>query len=269
MTAIIETLSFLDLQQQGLAAMFKQRCPVVVDLGVERLLTTHPQDLDAVFKDHSLTILKRPLEWTNAYVHGNEQQATIHDFFTNPIYQQKNTTHDYILITSLMGRVKQLQQLVSSDLLTMIQSELTEVRLWSSFAESLTGVHFDNEENLNLQLSGQKRFVFYPPGIRHYYTRSLFSGVGHTSKVNDIESANLSQYPKLLKAQQKKLEVTLNPGQMVYIPTGWWHQVENSQGATTNLLFSLPAYQLWQQPYVWVDTAYKRLLKKFKIKKSG
>lgn len=69
----------------------------------------------------------------------------------------------------------------------------------------------------NAVISGRKRWFFYPPEDQHY----LYDG-----KV-DAFNPDLTKYPLFAKA--KSLTCIQNPGEIIFIPSGWWHQVVNER----------------------------------------
>jgi Cupin-like domain len=64
-------------------------------------------------------------------------------------------------------------------------------------------------------ISGRKRFVFFTPDQEDF----LYDG-----KVN-VFNPDLEKFP--LYAKAKPVEVILEPGEVIYTPSKWWHQVEN------------------------------------------
>jgi len=98
-----------------------------------------------------------------------------------------------------------------------------------------TAVHFDAHENLLLCLSGSKRlFLYHPSDARFLYPCSDFSrsAVVPFVRADDLErdpelSAVRDRYPLLCHA--RALEVKLEAGDLLYLPSCWWHCVEGSE----------------------------------------
>ena len=105
--------------------------------------------------------------------------------------------------------------------------KILETNLWIG-GKTVSPLHFDIAENLYLQIQGCKKFLLIPPGLKGLYAESPFSGTGHVSKIiDDIESSDLlEKFPKF-KDVPKPLVVNLKPGEMLYIPCAWWHQVHS------------------------------------------
>lgn len=92
--------------------------------------------------------------------------------------------------------------------------------LWIGPAGTLTPLHFDITNNMMAQIVGRKRVILLPPSetAKLAHNRAVFSDV------QDLEDE------KALKAvptarQAIRHEIVLEPGEMLYIPIGWWHQV--------------------------------------------
>jgi len=98
-----------------------------------------------------------------------------------------------------------------------------------------TAVHFDMRENLLICICGTKRLWLYPPhDALHLYpvftpSMSDFSrSAAPPFKSFDELSQDLqAKYPLLNKSHP--VEVMLRPGDMLYLPSCWWHCVEGSE----------------------------------------
>lgn len=93
--------------------------------------------------------------------------------------------------------------------------------LWMGPAGTVTPLHHDNTNILFCQVVGRKRFHLASPletdllkwATRVYYNRA------------DLEVRDLEQFPELKDAHIK--ETVLEPGDALFIPVGWWHQVRS------------------------------------------
>jgi len=83
--------------------------------------------------------------------------------------------------------------------------------------DTYTGLHFDagNVTTWMAMISGRKRFVFFSPDQGDF----LYDGAV------DIFNPDLEKFP--LYANANPVEVILEPGEILYFPSRWWHQVEN------------------------------------------
>jgi lysine-specific demethylase 8 len=100
-----------------------------------------------------------------------------------------------------------------------------EPTLWLGPAGVVSTLHFDSSHNFFVQLYGRKRFVLLPPGEsrRVYYPCDDFEFL-HFSPV-DVERPDLARFP--LFAEARRLEFTVEPGEVLFIPVRWWHYVRS------------------------------------------
>jgi Cupin-like domain len=103
-----------------------------------------------------------------------------------------------------------------------------EGMVWIGPAGTFTPLHFDLTNNLLVQVAGTKRILIVPPAETRYlyHRRHVFS------EVHDLEDqARLALYP--LAREAKPFEITLAPGEVLYLPIGWWHQVRSLEFSVT------------------------------------
>lgn len=91
---------------------------------------------------------------------------------------------------------------------------------WFGPAGTNTPLHHDTIMLLHTQVVGRKRWRFISPleTPKLYNFNNVFSPI-------DIDRPDLARYP--LFAQVKVLEVIAEPGDTVFLPLGWWHQVSS------------------------------------------
>ena len=80
--------------------------------------------------------------------------------------------------------------------------------------------HFDVMDNLLAQLTGQKRVVLWPPTA----DADLYVE-GSSSRVSDIDRWNDDSFPRFRRAVDSRLECSLEPGDVLFIPALWFHNV--------------------------------------------
>jgi hypothetical protein len=94
-----------------------------------------------------------------------------------------------------------------------------KVFLWFGPAGTITPLHHDVMNVLVAQIYGRKRVTLISPE----HTPYVYNEIGCYSEV-DCANPNLEQHP--LYSQAKPLNVVLRPGDVLFIPVGWWHYVE-------------------------------------------
>jgi hypothetical protein len=89
---------------------------------------------------------------------------------------------------------------------------------------STTYLHFDDVHNIFAQIRGRKKFILFPPkNYLSFYPPLEDNRYSPTfSKVNPAKE-DLKSYPKF--PWQDKIEIILEPGEILYIPPLWWHHV--------------------------------------------
>jgi [protein]-arginine 3-hydroxylase / protease len=94
--------------------------------------------------------------------------------------------------------------------------------LWIGPAGAVTTLHFDSTHNLFVQISGRKKVILIPPEQSDfvYYPCREFGRNLHFSPV-DAERPDLDRHPRF--AEATPWEVTVLPGEMLFIPAAWWH----------------------------------------------
>ena len=88
--------------------------------------------------------------------------------------------------------------------------------------------HFDNTENLACVVGGRRRFTMFPPDqIRNLYVGPLdLTPAGQPISLVDIRNPDLERFPRFAEAAAAAEVAELAPGDAVYIPALWWHNVE-------------------------------------------
>lgn len=102
-----------------------------------------------------------------------------------------------------------------------------QATLWFSGAPSVTRLHFDLPHNLLAQVYGKKRFILFGPEQSKYlYRCSIRSATPQFSEV-DLMQTDLHKFPKL--AHARPLQTTLSPGDLLFIPSRWWHHADSPE----------------------------------------
>jgi hypothetical protein len=104
-------------------------------------------------------------------------------------------------------------------------------RFWLGPAGTVTPLHCDYDDNIFAQIWGTKRIFLAPPHHDEFlYTReanALLFGSPF-----DPEQPDFEKFP--LARQASMIECIVNPGELLYVPAGWYHHVRS-------LTFSLSA----------------------------
>jgi hypothetical protein len=113
--------------------------------------------------------------------------------------------------------------------LTMLAPQVRP-RIWLGNASNVS-CHYDTYDNLACVVAGRRRFTLYPPDA----IGDLYVGpIDHTMAGQPVALATGSapgdpKYSRFEKARGRALVADLEPGDALYLPKLWWHQVEATE----------------------------------------
>jgi hypothetical protein len=89
--------------------------------------------------------------------------------------------------------------------------------------------HFDEAQNIAACVSGRRRFTLFPPEqVGNLYIGPLeFTPAGAPISMASRAQPDFDKYPRFRDALAAALVAELEPGDAIYIPAIWWHQVES------------------------------------------
>jgi len=101
--------------------------------------------------------------------------------------------------------------------------------------QCVSKLHFDCEDGLMLMVSGTKRFDFFPPTDISYIPRYTADTrwARQASFALDINNPDLDRFPDYAKTSRQS--VVIHPGDLLFIKSGWWHQVTSEPPAEGGL----------------------------------
>jgi len=141
----------------------------------------------------------------------------------------------------------------NTDALAPLQAELGSLdkyltqapgMMWIGPKGTFTPLHHDLTNNLLVQLVGTKRLHLLPPGEtgKLYNHRHVFSEVHDITDPRQIQRCPLA-------SDARAVEIVLNPGDALFIPVGWWHQVRSETFSVmmtyTNFIWPNDAYRTY------------------------
>jgi len=114
------------------------------------------------------------------------------------------------------------KMLQCTELVTMLEN----VVMWLSMGGQRSDLHYDQGDFLLAQIDGQKHFLMADPADSRY----LYSDFPrHHKRVGmaglNAKRVDLKMFPKA--SEITLYEATLNPGDMIFIPSMWWHLVSS------------------------------------------
>ena len=101
-------------------------------------------------------------------------------------------------------------------------SKMGPPRFWLGPAGTVTPLHCDYDDNIFAQVWGTKRIFLVPPHHDEFLYTSQANAILFGSPFNP-EAPDFDKFP--LARQAMAIECMVHPGDMLYVPAGWYHQV--------------------------------------------
>lgn len=95
-------------------------------------------------------------------------------------------------------------------------------RFWVGPAGTVTPLHCDYDDNIFAQVWGSKRIFLSPPHHEEFLYPKEANAILFGSPF-DPEAPDFERFP--LARQATMVECVVQPGDMLYVPAGWYHQV--------------------------------------------
>ncbi|WP_082191597.1 cupin-like domain-containing protein [Cellvibrio sp. pealriver] len=127
-------------------------------------------------------------------------------------------------------------------------------RLWMGNA-TVIQPHFDYPDNIACVAAGRRRFTLFPPEqIDNLYVGPIdFTPAGQSISLVSVNAPDYKKYPKFKIAIESSMVAELEPGDAIYIPSLWWHNVEAHD--KFNLLVNY-----WSNPGIGMNSPQDALL---------
>jgi ribosomal protein L16 Arg81 hydroxylase len=95
--------------------------------------------------------------------------------------------------------------------------------LWVCGPGTINPLHWDTNHVFLAQVRGDKRFVVFPPEDSPKLASLVHRTVWRTTAL-DLSSVDHARFPDV--ARTSPWSCTLRPGELLFIPYGWWHYME-------------------------------------------
>lgn len=101
-------------------------------------------------------------------------------------------------------------------------------RVWIGNATTVS-THYDLSDNIACVVAGRRRFTLFPPEqLANLYVGPLdFTLAGQPVSMVSLNNPDLERYPRFADAMAASMTAELEPGDAIYVPPLWWHQVES------------------------------------------
>lgn len=117
----------------------------------------------------------------------------------------------------------------------------SSVRLFIGCGKCTSGIRFDTHEILLLGIYGRRRIQLWPPADTPFLypvgpPEFARSSVPPFTSLEELPAKLRPHYPLLQFCDQEYVDVTLNAGDLLYIPAGWWYCATNVPAGRTATL---------------------------------
>ena len=173
---------------------------------------------------------------------------------------------------SLNLEFQKLREDVDADGLDWAREVLGEdclTNIWIGNHLSTTSIHHDPYENLYCQILGSKKFTLYPPQEYYLLNEETYPTAHYTLDPANSESLVMelddppNTVPWLTPSVRphelaRPFEVILEPGETLYLPALWFHQVEQIDDAQGLCVAVNYWYDLDYMSPLWVNWKFMR-----------
>ncbi len=121
---------------------------------------------------------------------------------------------------------------------------------------STAKAHYDMSNNMAVCLVGRRRFTLFPPEqIENLYPGPLEpTPGGQVLTMTDINAPDFERFPRLRDALEAAQIADLEPGDLLYYPAMWWHEVEARER------FNVMVNYWWNTSPPFMDTPQNTLM---------
>lgn len=121
------------------------------------------------------------------------------------------------------------------------KGDIYDSNIWMGVPPTYTPLHRDPNPNLFLQLAGRKVVRLLEPGVGSRIFREVQQKIGQRASSvfrgeGMMEGPEREVLDKAVWGEQagtKPAEVTVGPGEALFIPKGWWHSIKSMGSGVT------------------------------------
>jgi hypothetical protein len=237
---MIDRIDWSFVLASGLKSYISNNKPVVI-VGVDHSLPLMEWSLERLINEYSDIVIRVLRSETQYFVYNEKKERTIlqmslADFYAKGILRPGSDGFFYTLGRSPINQFSgfdeymELPSVLSKIVDGIMRSP--ERNIWISPQGTRTALHFDAVENLNLQIEGSKNFLLYPPKLHGMHACRWSSQAAYVSSIDPRNDLAIDGFP-----YTDGQEVILEKGEMLYLPYGWWHQVDTVGNINLNANF--------------------------------
>lgn len=175
------------------------------------------------YLDFGFVIVEKQNRIINDHRHPFWTDWTLEQFLNN--YKTETFKNGIYMITPIPKHIEKYTPSFKGLSCPELQ-EGTKKRLWMSNGNTSSSLHFDTHDAVLHQLSGTKDVFLYAPEDADFVYMNDATRYG-LSPIN-VDTVDLRRFPKFSKAMP--FYVHLKPGNSLYIPANFWHQLYSHPG---------------------------------------
>ena len=101
------------------------------------------------------------------------------------------------------------------------------IRIWIGNRTRIAS-HYDITDNIACVAAGRRRFTLFPPDqLKNLYVGPLdLTPAGQSISMVDLNDPDFDRFPRFREALEHGQVTELEPGDAIFVPSMWWHNVE-------------------------------------------
>ncbi|HEY9640048.1 MAG TPA: cupin-like domain-containing protein [Coleofasciculaceae cyanobacterium] len=137
----------------------------------------------------------------------------------------------------------------------------SRMNLWVGPGGHMECLHYDPTDGTLIQLHGSKQVALFPPSqTANLYPFPVYVHLWHGMKVRSWFSQvypdrpDFAAFPRLRQALNHRYDLVLQQGEVLYIPSGWWHEVTalgDEMVCSVNRFWKVPTHRAWLSWQRW------------------
>ncbi|WP_433331929.1 cupin-like domain-containing protein [Spirillospora sp. CA-294931] len=160
--------------------------------------------------------------------------------------EKAGTTNDFYMTANNASRNREALDVLWNDIETVGEyldpGSAEKGFFWLGPGGTKTPYHHDLTNNFMAQVIGRKHVKMVPMHDTAYMYNTL-----HCYSEVDASAVDYDRFPAMRKAQV--LECELAPGELLFIPIGWWHYVEGLEATVTMSFTNFLRYNDFAENY--------------------
>jgi len=152
--------------------------------------------------------------------------ATI-DQLLNLLLRQRGSASPFAIYAGALPVAKHVPGFRAENAMPLLDADRRMlVSLWLG-NRTKTAAHWDLPQNLACVVMGRRRFTLFPTDqVGNLYVGPLdLTLAGQPSSLVDIDAPDFARHPKFAAALEQAQVAELEPGDVLYMPSLWWHAV--------------------------------------------